>query len=49
MLTSAEFAHLKKLSCLSFSPEKEVLFSQQIGAIIGFLQKLNEIPLDDDL
>jgi aspartyl-tRNA(Asn)/glutamyl-tRNA(Gln) amidotransferase subunit C len=45
-ITVADVEHVARLARLELSPEEKVLFADQMGAILGYVEKLKELDTE---
>lgn len=46
-ITPQKIDYLANLSRIEMSSEEKILFAEQLGEILGYLDKLNQIPTDN--
>lgn len=46
MITVAEVEYVARLACLALSEEEKVRFTEQLNAILTYVEQLNEVPTD---
>lgn len=47
MISIAEVEHVAHLARLALSPADQQRFTEQLNAILAFMDQLNEVPTDD--
>lgn len=47
MISIAEVEHVAHLARLALSPEEQQRFTEQLNAILAYMDQLNEVPTDD--
>ena len=47
MISIAEVDHVAHLARLALSPEEQQRFTEQLNAILAYMEQLNEVPTDD--
>ena len=47
MISIAEVEHVAHLARLALSPEEQQRFTEQLNAILAYMEQLNEVPTDD--
>jgi len=47
MISIAEVDHVAHLARLALSPEEQQRFTEQLNAILAYMDQLNEVPTDD--
>jgi len=47
MISIAEVEHVAHLARLALSPEEPQRFTEQLNAILAYMDQLNEVPTDD--
>ena len=46
-ISIAEVEHVAHLARLALSPEEQQRFTEQLNAILAYMEQLNEVPTDD--
>jgi len=47
MISIAEVEHVAHLARLALSPEEQQRFTEQLNAILAYMDQLNDVPTDD--
>jgi aspartyl-tRNA(Asn)/glutamyl-tRNA(Gln) amidotransferase subunit C len=47
MISIAEVEHVAHLARLALSPDEQQRFTEQLNAILTYMDQLNEVPTDD--
>jgi len=47
MISIAEVEHVAHLARLALSPDEQQRFTEQLNAILAYMDQLNEVPTDD--
>ena len=46
MISDAQVEHVAQLARLALSPEEKQRFTEQLNAILSYMEQLNEVPTD---
>lgn len=47
MITKKEVKHIAKLARIELTPDEEIKFEKELSAILGFVEKLNEVDTEN--